>query len=131
MANSDQIANSICESYAKAINGGNASAYSNLFTPDVEWMAPGAPIRSGRQEIVDALEGAFGVNKLEIEMTPSEAIQVSPDYIYAISHVNGMLTAKADGTKSPFKFTVVQLIQRQESGEWLVRRQIWNNKPVS
>ena len=67
--------------------------------------------------------------KVDIEMTPGDTIQITEGWIYGISHVDGVLTEKVDGTKSKIKFTVAQLLQRQASGEWLIRRQLWNSKP--
>ena len=111
------------------VNASDAVAYSKLFTTDVIWMKPGAPIRHSRDEIVADFGGAFEIYKVDIEMTPGDTIQISEGWIYGISHVDGILTEKASGSKNQFKFTVAQLIQKQVSGEWLVKRQIWNNKP--
>lgn len=91
--------------------------------------AAGYPIRYGRDEIVADFGGALETYKVDIDMSPGDTIQITDGWIYGISHVDGVLTEKADGSKSAFKFTVAQLIQKQESGEWLIRRQMWNNKP--
>jgi uncharacterized protein (TIGR02246 family) len=129
MSEADQVQKSICQSYAKTVNASDAVAYSKLFTTDIIWMQPGTPIRHGRDEIVADFGGALETYKVDIEMTPGDTIQIAEGWIYGISHVDGVLTEKADGSKSHFKFTVTQLLQRQASGEWLIRRQMWNNKP--
>ncbi|MEE8297475.1 MAG: SgcJ/EcaC family oxidoreductase [Hyphomicrobium sp.] len=129
MSEADQVVESICQSYMKTVNASDAVAYSKLFTTDVIWMQPGTPIRHGRDEIVADFGGALETYKVDIDMTPGDTIQIAEDWIYGISHVDGVLTEKADSSKSAFKFTVAQLLQRQASGEWLIRRQMWNNKP--
>ena len=129
MSEADQVQKTICQSYMKTVNASDAVAYSKLFTTDVIWMQPGTPIRHGRDEIVADFGGVLETYKVDIEMTPGDTIQISEGWIYGISHVDGVATEKASGSKSQFKFTVAQLIQKQESGEWLVKRQIWNNKP--
>ncbi len=129
MSEADQVQKTICQSYMKTVNASDAVAYSKLFTTDVIWMQPDAPIRHGREEIVADFGGTLETYKVDIEMTPGDTIQISEGCIYGISHVDGVSTEKASGSKSQFKFTVAQLIQKQESGEWLVKRQMWNNKP--
>ena len=129
MSEADQVQKTICQSYAKTVNARDAVAESKLFTTDIIWMQPGTPIRHGRDEIVADFGGALEIYKVDIEMTPGDTIQIAEGWIYGISHVDGVLTEKADGSKTQFKFTVTQLLQRQASGEWLIRRQMWNNKP--
>ncbi len=129
MTEPERVLESICRSYARTVNASDAVAYSKLFTTDVIWMQPGTTIRNGRDEIVADFGGALETYKVDIVMTPGDTIQIAEDWIYGISHVDGVLTKKEDGSESSFKFTVAQLIQRQASGEWLIRRQIWNDKP--
>ncbi len=129
MSEAGQVQKTICQSYMKTVNASDAVAYSKLFTTDVIWMQPGAPIRHGRDEIVADFGGTLETYKVDIEMTPGDTIQISEGWIYGVSHVDGVSTEKASGSKSQFRFTVAQLIQKQESGEWLVKRQMWNNKP--
>jgi len=130
MTEAQKILESICRSYARTVNSSDAVAYSKLFTTDVIWMQPGTPIRYGRNEIATDFGGALMAYKVDIQMTPGDTIQIADDWIYGISHVDGILTRKEDGSRSTFKFTVAQLIQRQTSGAWLIRRQIWNDKPL-
>lgn len=129
MTEAQKVLESICRSYARTVNASDAVAYSKLFTTDVIWMQPSTPIRHGREEIVADFGGALVAYRVDIVMTPGETIQIAEDWIYGISHVDGILTKKEDDSKSTFRFTVAQLIQRQASGEWLIRRQIWNDKP--
>ena len=129
MSEAGQVQKTICQSYMKTVNASDAVAYSKLFTTDVIWMQPDAPIRHGREEIVADFGGTLETYKVDIEMTPGDTIQISEGWIYGVSHVDGVSTEKASGSKSQFKYTVAQLIQKQESGEWLIRRQIWNDKP--
>jgi uncharacterized protein (TIGR02246 family) len=129
MAEAEKVLESICKSYARTVNASDAVAYSKLFTTDIVWMQPGTPIRRGRDEIVADFGSALETYKVDIVMTPGETLHITDGWVYGISHVDGFLTKKDDGSESSFGFTVAQLIQRQASGEWLIRRQIWNDKP--
>jgi uncharacterized protein (TIGR02246 family) len=127
MPEADQVLEAICQSYAQTVNAGDVVAYSNLFTTDIHWMQPGTPIRYGRDEIVADFGGGLETYEVDIEMTPGDTIQITEGWIYAISHIDGVLTEKGDNSKSNFKVTVTQLLQRQSSGKWLIKRQMWNN----
>ena len=76
MSEADQVQKSICQSYVKTVNASDAVAYSKLFTTDIIWMQPDAPIRHGREEIVADFGGTLETYKVDIEMTPGDTIQI-------------------------------------------------------
>jgi uncharacterized protein (TIGR02246 family) len=129
MSDANKILENICQSYAQTVNASDVVAYSNLFTIDIIWMQPGTPIRYGRDEIVADFGGGLETYEVNIEMTPGDTVRIAEGWIYAISHIHGVLTEKADGSKSSFKVTVTQLLEMQASGEWLIKRQMWNSVP--
>jgi ketosteroid isomerase-like protein len=131
MSEADLVLENVCQSYAQTVNTGDVIAYSKLFASDTIWMQPGTPIRYGRDEIVTDFGGGLESYSVDIRMTAGDAIQMAEGWIYAISHIDGVLTEKSDGAKSSFKVTVSQLLEMQPSGEWLIKRQMWNNVPAT
>ena len=121
-----EVVKSMCNSYASAVNAGDADAYSRLFTTDAIRMPPRTPPEHGRDEIRVGEQATYDVMRLEIRSTPTDALQIGDDWIYAIAGVAGIGTAKADGSKSAFELTKTWLLQKQESGEWFIARQMWN-----
>jgi uncharacterized protein (TIGR02246 family) len=125
----EEVVGTLCHSYATAVNAGDSAAYSKLFAPDAIRIPPGRKLEYGREEIRAGEQADYDVVKLDVRSTPGDVLQLSKDWIYAIAHVEGTATAHADGADSSFRATKTWLLQRQDSGEWLISRQMWNLKP--
>ena len=67
--------------------------------------------------------------KWNVTFTPRDALPIAEDWIYGIADVEVSMVAHADGKTSNFRLTVAWLLQRQPSGTWLIKRQMWNCKP--
>lgn len=61
--------------------------------------------------------------------TPTDVIQLSDEWIYALADVDGEAVAHADGSTSTFRATKAWLLQRSPSGEWRLARRMWNMRP--
>lgn len=125
----EEVVETLCESYAAAVNASDSDAYSKLFTQDAVRMPPGQPLEYGREQIRAGEQADYDVARLEVRSTPGEALRVADDWIYAIAHVEGTATAHADGAESSFRATKTWLLQRQPARDWLIARQMWNLKP--
>lgn len=128
-ASTDEVVSSMCRSYAAGVNANDSTAYAQLFTADAIRMPPGSHPEYGRDQIRHGEQADYDVAHWSIRSTPGDALQIADDWIYAIAHVEGNKTAHADGAKSSFQATKTWLLQRQEAGEWLIARQMWNLKP--
>ena len=128
-ASTDEVVRSMCRFYAAAVNANDSVAYAELFSADAIRMPPGARPEYGRDQIRQGEQADYDVAHWSIRSTPGDALQIADDWIYAIAHVEGEKTAYADGAKSSFQATKTWLLQRQEAGEWLIARQMWNLKP--
>lgn len=125
----DEVVSSLCRSYAAAVNANDSAAYAKLFAADAIRMPPGSHPEHGRDQIRRAEQADYDLARWSIRSTAGDALQIADDWIYAIAHVEGSKTAYADGAKSSFQATKTWLLQRQEGGEWLIARQMWNLKP--
>lgn len=125
----EEVVESLCRAYAGAVNASDSAAYSKLFAQDAIRMPPGRPLEYGREQIRAGEQADYDVARLEVRSTPGDVLQVADDWMYAIAHIEGGATAHADGAKSSFRATKTWLLQRQDSGDWLIARQMWNLKP--
>lgn len=126
MSHADEVVKSMCERYASAVNANDSVAYSRLFASDAIRMPPSSEPEYGPDQIRQGEQADYDVANLSIRSTPIDTLQIAEDWIYGIAHVDGTATAYADGAKSSFQATKTWLLQRQDSGEWLIARQMWN-----
>ena len=129
-SHAEEVVTAMCVAYASAVNASDSVAYSKLFTEDAVRMPPGAEPERGRDEIRRGEQADYDAVRLSIRSTPADAVQAGDRWVYAIADVDGTATAHADGATSSFRATKTWLLQRQDSGEWLIARQMWNMKPA-
>jgi ketosteroid isomerase-like protein len=129
MSNADEVLKAMCQSYASAVNASDSVTYAKLFTQDAIRMPPGAYPEYGPEQIQKGEQADYDVAKWTVQFTPRDALPIAEDWLYGIADVEGTMVAHADGKTSTFRLTVVWLLQRQPSGAWLIKRQMWNRKP--
>jgi uncharacterized protein (TIGR02246 family) len=128
-SHADDVVQSMCQSYARAVNANDSEAYSHLFTADAIRMPPGSEPEHGPEEIRRGEQADYDIARWHIRSTPLDALQINDQWIYGIAHVDAATTAHADGTTKSLAATKTWLLQRQDSGDWLIARQMWNLKP--
>ena len=114
----------MCERYASAVNANDSAAYSKLFTQDAIWIPPGSEPEYGPDQIQQGEQADYDVAQRSIRSTLVDTLQIAENWIYGIAHVDVITTAYADGAKSSFEATKTWLLQREPSGEWLIKRQM-------
>ena len=129
MANPDEVVKAMCRSYSNAVNASDAETYARLFTEDAIRMPPGANPEYGRAQIQKGEQADYDVAKWNVEFSARDALPIANDWIYGIADVEVSMVAHADRKTSDFRLTVAWLLQRQSSGEWSIKRQMWNRKP--
>jgi uncharacterized protein (TIGR02246 family) len=128
MYRADEVVKFMCERYASAVNANDSAAYSKLFTQDAIRMPPGSEPEYGPDQIRQGEQADYDVAQWSIRSTSVDALQIAEHWIYGVAHVDVTATAHADGAKSSFQATKTWLLQREPSGEWLIKRQMWNLK---
>lgn len=125
-----EVVKALCQAYASAVNASDSAAYSRLFAQDAIRMPPGRELEYGREQVRAGEQADYDRFKLEVRSTPGDVQQLSDDAIYAIAHIEGTGTGHRDGAESSFRATKTWLLRREENGEWLIARQMWNLKPI-
>ena len=129
MSDAIHVISDMCRSYSNAVNASDSATYAKLFTEDAIRMPPGAIPEYGRQEIQKGEQADYDTAKWNVTFAPRDALPITEDWIYGIADVEVNMVAHADGERSDFRLTVARLLEKQSSGEWLIKRQMWNRKP--
>ena len=129
MSNADEVVKAMCQSYSSAVNASESATYAKLFTSDAIRMPPGAIPEYGPEQIRQGEQADYDVAKWNVKFTLRDALSVAEGYVYGIADIEVEMVAHADGATSKFEMTLSWLLERQSSGDWLIKRQMWNRKP--
>lgn len=116
----------MCERYHSAVSAGDCIAYGNLFCADAIRMPPGVEPEHGRDVIVQSEQGDYDQAKWTIQSRPLDALRINDDWVYGIARIDIHTVAHEGGAEKSFEATVTWLLQKQSSGEWLIKRQMWH-----
>lgn len=129
MATAYEVVRSMCDAYARAVNGSDSAAYGRLFTHDAIRIPPGSELERGRDDIAKGEQAGYDEGRMSIRSTPADVVELGDGWIYALAHVEGDYVAHSDGTKTEFRATKAWLLEQQPTGEWLLARHMWNMRP--
>ena len=124
-ARSDQVRDAVDagnRAFIKAFLQGNATAVANLYTPDAQVIAPGAPTAKGRSAVAAFWQKTIDSGIKDVTLETSE-VESAGDLAYETGNVR--LVAK-DGTVSNARYVV---IWKRIDGKWLLHRDTWNSSP--
>jgi uncharacterized protein (TIGR02246 family) len=128
MINAKDIIETMCEKYQAAVSANDSIAYGKLFAEDAIRVPPGSEPEHGRDEISKNEQKDYDVAKWTVQVTPLEALRIDDRWVYGIAEGNVKTVAYSDGATKSFKTTKTWLFHREDSGEWLIKRQMWNLK---
>jgi uncharacterized protein (TIGR02246 family) len=128
MSQADDVLKSMSDAYAAAVNAGDSATYARLFAFDAIRMPPGAELEYGREEIRIAEQADYDEAAWNVSFTPRDALAISDDWVYGIADGEVAITPHAGGETANVRLTVTWLYQRQSSGQWLIKRQMWSLK---
>ncbi|MBF2007538.1 nuclear transport factor 2 family protein [Chlorogloeopsis fritschii PCC 9212] len=128
MIDANEVLKAMCEKYQAAVSANDSLAYRKLFATDAIRIPPGSEPEYGPDEISKSEQKDYDVAKWSIQSRPIDALRIDDQWIYGIAHVDITTVAHADGATNSFQATKALLLHREESGEWLIKRQIWNLK---
>jgi ketosteroid isomerase-like protein len=128
MIDANEVLKVMCEKYQAAVSSNDSVAYRKLFATDAIRIPPGSEPEYGSDEISKSEQKDYDVAKWSIQSRPIDALQIDEQWIYGIAEVNGTAVKYTDRTTNSFKLTKTWLLHRESSGEWLIKRQMWNLK---
>lgn len=128
MINANEVLKEMCQKYQAAVNANDSVAYRKLFAPDAIRIPPQSEPEHGADEIAKSEQKDYDVAKWTVQVTPLDALQIDERWVYGIARGNVSTVAHADGATRSFKTTKTWLFHREDSGEWSIKRQIWNLK---
>jgi uncharacterized protein (TIGR02246 family) len=128
MIDANEVVQAMCEKYQAAVTANDSAAYRKLFAADAIRIPPGSEPERGPDEIAQSEQKDYDVAKWSIQSRPVDALRIDDNWIYGIAHVDATTVAYADGTTKSFQATKTWLLHREPSGEWVIKRQMWNLK---
>lgn len=123
-----EVVQAMCERYQAAVNANDSAAYRKLFAADAIRIPPGSEPERGPDEIAASEQRDYEVAKWSIQSKPVDALRIDDNWIYGIAHVDATTIAHSDGATRSFEATKTWLLNKDPSGEWLIKRQMWNLK---
>jgi ketosteroid isomerase-like protein len=124
----NEILKAMCEKYQTAVSANDSSAYGRLFAADAIRIPPGSEPECGPAEIAKSEQQDYDVAKWTVRLTPLEALRIDDRWVYGIAEGEVNTVAHDSGAKNSFKTTKTWLFHREDSEEWLIKRQMWNLK---
>ncbi|MDM9381386.1 nuclear transport factor 2 family protein [Chlorogloeopsis sp. ULAP01] len=128
MTDVNEVVKAMCEKYQAAVNASDSKAYQKLFAKDAIRIPPGSEPEYGPVEISKSEQKDYDIAKWSIQSKPIDVLQLDDQWIYGIVHIDITTITHADGTTNSFKATKTWLLHKENSGEWLIKRQMWNLK---
>lgn len=128
MIDANDVFKQMCERYQAAVSANDSAAYRQLFATDAIRIPPRAKPEYGPEEISKSEQKDYDVAKWTVQLTPLDVLVISDQWMYGIAQGHVNTVAFADGATKSFETTKTWLLHKDESGEWLIKRQIWNLK---
>lgn len=128
MIDANQVVKAMCEKYQAAVSANDSIAYGRLFAADAIRIPPGSEPEHGSEAISQSEQKDYNAAKWTVQSTPIDALRIDDEWVYGIAGADVTTVAYADGTTKSFKATKTWLLHKEESGEWLIKRQMWNLK---
>ena len=116
-----------------AARAGDAEALAALWSDDIVALAPGQPIRRGREnalaDLRKSLAAGSAYETLEYQLD-FEEVQVLGDYAYDWGTFRGTVRPQSGGDLIHSSGKLLRILQRAPDGSWRVHRTIWNVDPA-
>jgi ketosteroid isomerase-like protein len=128
MIDAMEVVDTMCERYQAAVSNNDSGAYRMLFAEDAIRIPPGSQPERGPDEIARSEQRDYDVARWTIQSSALDALRIDDNWIYGVAEVDVNTVTHAEGEKKTFRATKTWLLQRQPSGDWLIKRQMWNLK---
>ncbi|MDP6389222.1 MAG: SgcJ/EcaC family oxidoreductase [Alphaproteobacteria bacterium] len=121
-----KVIETLCERYQTAVSANDSAQYGSLFATDAIRVPPGGQPEHGPDAIAESEQNDYDVAKWSVQSRPLDAMLINDEYVYGVAEADITLVAHEDGATKSLKANKTWLVQKQPSGEWLIKRQMWN-----
>lgn len=128
MTEAMEVVETMCERYSAAVSANDSAGYGRLFCDDAIRVPPGCEPERGPKAIACGEQNDYDVATFTCKSRPLDALRIDDDRVYGIAEAAVTTVAHDDGETRSFKATKTWLLERQPSGDWLIKRQMWNLK---
>lgn len=126
MVDAHEVVEKMCNQYQAAVSANDSVAYGKLFAKDAIRIPPGSKPEYGPDEISESEQKDYDVAKWTVTSAPIDALPIDEQWVYGIAQASVSTVAYTDGATTSFKVIKTWLLHRESSGEWLIKRQMWN-----
>lgn len=128
MTDAMEVVELMCERYQSAVSENDSVAYGHLFWSDAIRVPPCSELEHGPTEIAQSEQKDYDVAKWTVRSRALDALKISDDCIFGLAEAAVRTVSFESGAERSFKATKAWLLQRQEDGDWRIKRQMWNLK---
>jgi len=121
-----QAIKTLIDDYTTAVNNHDTTAYVKLFSDDVVWAPPNAPVAKSKSEIKENVQSRFDKFNFNLSIVPFE-IKIMGNYAYALADADLVLTPKNGDAEINTQITAIWIFKKQGE-KWKIYRQLYNNK---
>lgn len=126
MSNDAEKIRSVTESFVRAANAGDVTAWMSTLTDDVTFMPPEQESASGSDAVRTwVVENFFDPFDIDLELSFDE-LQISESWAYAAGPFRETLTPKDGGEAVELVGKFIDVFRRDADGEWKFARVIFN-----
>ncbi len=122
----ENVMQAVMDRYARAVNASDSKAYADLFTPDAIRVPPGSEPENGREAIARREQSDYDMARWNIQMTLIEAIALGESWVHGLVRAQANVTFHKDGQRVAKQAIKSLLLEKQPSGEWLIKRYLTN-----
>jgi ketosteroid isomerase-like protein len=117
------------QTYADRVRGRDIEAYIAMYTADAFWSPPNAADCRGQAEIAEGFARQIANADIDPVFT-AEEIRLFGATAYVLGNSVAQITDHGTGSVRVAKYMALWIVEcGSDNGEWLISRQLWNNKP--
>ena len=121
-----KIIEDLCTRYQTAVSANDSVAYGKLFAPDAIRVPPGSLPEHGPEAIAASEQRDYDLAEWTVQSRPLDAMRIDDEWVYGVAEADITLVEHESGVTKSLTANKVWLVQRQVSGDWLIKRQMWN-----
>jgi uncharacterized protein (TIGR02246 family) len=111
----------LIETWLSATRAGDVERVLELMTPDVVFLVPGQPARSGRAAFEMGVRGMLASDAIDAS-SEIEEIVVSGDMAYSRTRLSVTVTSKHGGTPLQRSGHTLSILRKGDDGRWRLAR---------